>query len=158
MAAVGDHAGDFRLQDLDGRTVQLHKQLKDRAVLVLFTSVGCEPCEASSPALQQVGARFGDRLEVLCVALSELGAVRRWLDAGARFPGARILVGAGGSAPYDTARVYGVLGTPTAFLVGRDGLVYWRHVGRLTDDQVNDEIPGALDAATGGMLTQQGAL
>ena len=147
MTVVGEPASDFRLTDLQGRAVHLEQLLEDRAALVVFSSVGCIPCEESAPAVQRVAERFADRLEVLCVMLSEPTMVRHWLAAGARYPGARILVGADGSAPYATAREYGVLGTPTAFLIGQDGSVQWRHVGRITAEQVDGVLPGILAAA-----------
>ncbi|MDF1551569.1 MAG: TlpA disulfide reductase family protein [Deferrisomatales bacterium] len=147
MTVVGEPAGDFRLTDLQGRAVHLQQLLEDRSALVLFSSVGCIPCEESAPAVQRVAERFADRLEVLCVMLSEPSMVRHWLASGARYPGARILVGPDGSAPYATAREYGVLGTPTAFLIGQDGSVQWRHVGRITTEQLDDVLPGILATA-----------
>lgn len=147
MTVVGELAENFRLTDLQGRAVHLQQLLEKRAALVLFSSVGCIPCEESAPAVQRAAERFGDRLEVLCVMLSEPAAMRHWLAAGPRYPGARILVGADGSAPYATAQQYGVLGTPTAFLVGQDGVVHWRHVGQITAEQVDGAFPVLLGAA-----------
>ena len=152
MAVVGDLAGDFQLTDLQGGEVQLQQLLKERPVLVVFSSVGCIPCEESVPAVQRAADRFADRLAVLCVMLSDPSKVRHWLDAGARYPGARILVGANGSDPYAPAREYGVMGTPTTFLVGQDGAVLWRHVGRITAEQV-DGLRSILGVAAKGAVT-----
>ena len=107
------------------------------------------------PSVRQASERFGERLEVLCVMLSEAEAVERWLAGGGGVPGARILTGVEGTAPYETARAYGVMGTPTAFLVGQDGVVHWRHVGPITAEQVSGVIPAALDAAEEGLLAQR---
>jgi hypothetical protein len=136
MTAVGAPAGDFRLTDLQGRVVRLQQLLETREALVVFSGVGCIPCEESAPAVQAVAERFADRLEVLWVMLSEPEVVRHWLVAGARFPGARIPLGAGGTAPCATAREYGVLGTPTACLVGR-----------ITATQADGVLSGILGAA-----------
>jgi len=160
MPQVGAPAGDFQLADLAGQAVQLQRLLQERPALVLFSSVGCIPCEESAPAMQRLAERFGDRLDVLAVMLSEEAAVRRWLAAGARYPGTRILVGPDGDAPYDTAREYGVLGTPTAFLIGQDQAVLWRHVGRLSAADVDGEVAALLAAAPGvadGLVAARGA-
>lgn len=146
MPQVGASAEDFQLADLAGQTVQLQRLLQERPALVVFSSVGCIPCEESAPAMQRLAERFGDRVEVLAVMLSEEAAVRRWLATGERYPGTRILVGPNGDTPYATAREYGVLGTPTAFLIGQDNAVLWRHVGRISAADMDGEVAALLAA------------
>jgi cytochrome c biogenesis protein CcmG/thiol:disulfide interchange protein DsbE len=43
-----------------------------------------------------------------------------------------------------TAIDWGIYGAPETFLVDRDGVVRWKHVGALTDDGIRDELLPAL--------------
>ena len=42
---------------------------------------------------------------------------------------------------------WGVYGVPETFLVGKDGIVAYKHVGPLTEDSIRDDLMPAIEAA-----------
>ncbi len=50
MPEVGDKAPDFTLQSIDGESISL-SDFKGKTVLIAFTSVNCQECEAQMPYL-----------------------------------------------------------------------------------------------------------
>jgi peroxiredoxin len=144
MLSVGEYAKPFCLQDAEGNPVSLQQRLDGGAVLMMFSSLGCWPCEESEPVLEEAGTRYAGHLEVIYVMLSELDLVQRKVAAENANHGARFLVDSAGDDPFATARAYGVMATPTTFLIDQNGKVVWRHIGRITMSHVESEIPEAL--------------
>jgi thiol-disulfide isomerase/thioredoxin len=57
------------LEDLDGNAVDLGGIVGTRPVLIEFWATWCPVCAALEPRLQEVRSRFGDRIEILVVAV-----------------------------------------------------------------------------------------
>lgn len=137
---VGDLVPPLALRTAEGRAFTLQAELGEHPTLLSFVSPRCTPCRDSRPALEQLCRTYGTerRLAIVSVMLgaetSREGPGSGPLHAGAC---AETLV-LGDDA---TATRYGIFGTPVFLLVGRQGTVLWKHVGRLA--------PGQVDAALG---------
>ena len=68
--AIGTEAPAAALQDLDGNPVQLLDYIGDRPTLIEFWAIWCENCEALQPQIDRIQATYGDRLNVVAVAVA----------------------------------------------------------------------------------------
>jgi cytochrome c biogenesis protein CcmG, thiol:disulfide interchange protein DsbE len=129
---AGAPAPDFSLSGIDGAQVRLSDYRGD-VVLVNFWATWCGPCRAEMPLLQERFTALRESgLVVLAVNDDEpVGEVTAFVqELGLTFP---ILLDPGANVQ----QLYRVLGYPTSFLVGRDGVIQRVHVGVLTDSQLD---------------------
>ena len=127
---VGSEAPAAALQDLDGDPVQLLDYLGDRPTLIEFWAIWCENCEALQPQLDTIQATYGDRLNVVAVAVAvaqSLRRVRRHVEE--HEPGYPYLWDNRGAA----VRAYEVPSTSVVVIVGTDGRVAYTGVGPQQD-------------------------
>lgn len=143
---VGDVAPRLVLPSREGVSYDLQGALKEHLVLLAFESPRCRPCLESRPALEELCQLYGTggKLEVVSVMLG-LGSAAPPAFA------ERIL-----SGDEAVASAYGVFGTPVFFLVGRQGTILWKHVGRLTPGTPCEILSTALaeDPAPTGTVTR----
>jgi thiol-disulfide isomerase/thioredoxin len=74
---VGTQAPPAALEDLDGNPVDLLDYTKGKPALLEFWATWCENCEALQPQMDEIQARYGDRLQVVAVAVGVAQTVRR---------------------------------------------------------------------------------
>lgn len=88
--AIGTPGPDAALQDLDGNDVRLLDYADGKPALIEFWAAWCEQCEGLQPEIDRVQADYGDRVNVLAVAVAvaqSLRRVRRHAEAhGAEYP------------------------------------------------------------------------
>lgn len=143
---AGAAAPNPEVDDPDGKPQPLLPKDANRPTLVVFWSLFCEPCKDEFPLFSQLGRDYGKKgLDTVVVNLDGLelsktmkgflkmnrSTLRAVVD---RKEGKRSLA----------AEAYGVTGTPSLFLIGRDGVVRWSHVGRVDSEKLEAEIRGAL--------------
>lgn len=107
---------DFIARTLDDRTLSLG-DLRGRVVILNFWASWCLECRPELAVLQQLHRDFGPRgLVVVGVNAREASATaRRYADSlGLTFP---LVLDPDGKVN----ALYGVIGLPTTFLLGRDG-------------------------------------
>ena len=147
MLKVGDQAPLFVLDDVDGKTLDLGKEMSQKVRLMVFWSIFCEPCKAEMPLIQRLYEDYRDQgLEVLAVAMdgepmkkSIQGLIKQ---AGYTF---RVLIDKlAEDESFLAADPYGVAGTPTLYVVGRDGKVLFAEVGRVSKDVIEKAVQKAL--------------
>jgi peroxiredoxin len=128
--AAGDVAPDFVMHDVDGNEVRL-SDFKDKIVILDFWAVWCGPCIASFPHTQELAAKYKDQgVVVLASGTSDtIARFKEWIPRNqpkypdmvwAFDPNER------GSATFEeraSAKLYGVTGIPTQFVIGRDGKI-----------------------------------
>lgn len=163
--AIGSPAPDFRLPGVDGKTYALKDFAGARLLLVIFTCNHCPTAQAYEARLARLHADYGPKgvalvaiapNDPLAVRLDELG----YTDLGDSFDEMKQRARDRGFAfPYlydgetqATARAYGVLATPHAYLFDAERRL--RYVGRIDDAEVktphSHDLRNALDALLAG--------
>jgi peroxiredoxin len=146
---IGETAPAYHAISLTGDSVSL-EQSRGRVVLVNVWATWCHPCREEIPVLQALYERYASRgLELVGVSVDARGeedTIREfatdfrmtyplWLD-----PDERI------------QSTFLAIGVPATFLIDRQGVLRWRHVGpvRANDTTLVRELERALgnDAST----------
>ncbi len=131
-AVVGKPAPNFTLTNLDGRQISL-SDYRGKVILLNFWATWCPACASAMPEQEQIYRRYsqtGGDFIVLGVNLQENPAwVRQFVDKlGITFP---ILLDEDGSI---TNRQYQAPGIPTSFLIDRQGVIFYRHIGPMSGE------------------------
>ncbi|GAB4250998.1 TlpA family protein disulfide reductase [Deferrisoma sp.] len=147
MLKPGDKAPDFALEDIEGRPFQLSKEAPNKVHLLVFWSIFCEPCKAEMPMIERLYEEYRDKgFEVIAVALDG-EPMKKSIQGLVKQQGYTFRVFIDKLAPDESfvvADPYGVAGTPTLYLVGKDGKIAFAEVG-LTDKEVLEaEVKKAL--------------
>lgn len=124
--AYGTVGPGAALEDLDGNAVDLSDYVKGGPALLEFWATWCENCEALQPQMDQVQMRYGDRINVIAVAVGVSQSVRRvkrHLDG--HNPGYPHLWDARGAA----VRAYNATTTSMVVMLDEDGKVVYTGVG-----------------------------
>lgn len=123
---VGGIAPGFTLSDLNGRSVDLQKVVKNNKVtLVNFWATWCPPCRAEIPEFVKFYHKHaGKRLEIVAVNLQESTAdVKNFAkNNGMNFP---IVTDSSGKV----GELYQVSAIPTTFFIDRNGKIFYRIEG-----------------------------
>lgn len=134
---VGDLVPDFELNDMSGKPVCLSALRKNAKVtLILFWSYFCFPCQGEMPVIENLyREESGSGLSVVAVSLDRLqdeNFVRPFIEKNdITFP---VLYDRETVESYETAERFGVVGTPTIFILDDSGRVRFTHLGRLEPD------------------------
>jgi thiol-disulfide isomerase/thioredoxin len=127
---LGTPAPSVTVEDLDGNRVELLDYLDGTPTLIEFWATWCENCEALQPQLDRIHAEYGDRVNVIAVAVAVAQSqrrVRRHVEAhDAGYP---YLWDADGAA----VRAYEAPTTSVVVIVGGDGKVAYTGVGGTQD-------------------------
>lgn len=142
---IGQPAPEFELPLLEdsGQTFT-HRDLQGRVSLVHVWATWCVTCRAEHPTLLAF-ARTG-RVPVIGFNYKDDRALAlRWLETAGNPYVLNVFDEAGG-----VAIDWGVYGTPETFVVDRDGIIRYKHVGPLTDDLIARELLPLLDSLGAG--------
>ncbi len=141
-------SGSVLLEDLDGNEVDLANLMDEgKPVLLEFWATWCEQCEALQPQMDRVQAEFGDRVNVVVVAVAVSQSprrIRRHLER--HDPGYPHLYDAKGNA----VRVFNAATTAIVVIVDAEGTVTYSGVGADQDlvAAVREVIASAPTAGT----------
>ena len=144
--AAGTQGPGATLQDLDGNEIQLLDYAAGKPMLIEFWAAWCEQCEGLQPEIDRVQADFGDRVNVVAVAVAvaqSLRRVRRHAEAhAAEYP---YLWDADGEA----VRAYSATTTSIVVILDAEGRVAYTGVG--PDQDLVGAVTGILsDQQAGG--------
>lgn len=123
-AEVGEKAPAFSLKDMKGNTVTLDS-LKGKVVFLDFWGTWCSPCKEEFPELDALYKKYGkDGLEVVGISVDKKESnVAEFLK---KWPVSfTVLTDTTGDVPES----YGLPGMPTGYIIGRDGIIRYKHVG-----------------------------
>ncbi|WP_070120486.1 TlpA family protein disulfide reductase [Bacillus marinisedimentorum] len=135
LAAPGEKAPDFALQDTDGNTVTL-SEFQGQKVVLNFFATWCEPCIDEAPELEAFGREF-EGAELLIIAKGE---TKRRI--------AGYIEKSGSELPYllDTREKvssdYNVIGQPETIIIDEDGIIQERFTGPTTKEKLIEMIQG----------------
>jgi peroxiredoxin len=121
---VGTSAPDFSLMDVNGKVVAL-KQFTGKVVFLDFWAPWCDPCREELPELDALYKRFNnDGLEVIGIDIDDSEKLKaEFLQ---HVPVAfTMLIDKKGAI----RREYRFRTLPTAFIIGRDGVIRYVHMG-----------------------------
>lgn len=123
----GDPAPEFALQDFGGNMRTLTELRAKGPALLFFWSTECGFCRVMAPKLQKLSAeRAAAGLTVAGVDIDF--KMREQVEAFVREHKIEFLILHGSLDNADVVEAYGVPGTPTLVLVGRDGrVIYYGH-------------------------------
>jgi len=141
-SATPEKAAVLVEKSLDGGDVSL-AQFKGKVVLVDFWATWCAPCLEELPDLVTLRDKYAPQgFEILGVSMDEDGAkaVKKLLK---KQPLPYPLALNGGE---QEPKGWTVPGLPTAYLVGRDGMVRKRWFGEKDMDELKREVEAALAA------------
>ena len=128
-------------RDLSGKSPTLD-EYTDAVLLVDFWATWCKPCVEIMPKLQELHATFEeDGFQVLGISIDEdPEKVKKFLAK--RNVDYRIAIDDPESPTWGT---YGVKAVPTSFLIGRDGQIVARWVGKPNLEEVKKTVSLALE-------------
>jgi cytochrome c biogenesis protein CcmG/thiol:disulfide interchange protein DsbE len=139
--ASGQHslATDFSLTDLSGHPLTL-SQYRGTVVLLDFWATWCEPCRQEIPHFIDLQNKYGSQgVQIIGISMDDDPQPVRdfYQEFKMNYP---VVMG--------TAKVAeqygGVLGLPVAFVIGRNGRIYSKHVGAADLKALEKEITGLL--------------
>ncbi|MBI4573554.1 MAG: TlpA family protein disulfide reductase [candidate division NC10 bacterium] len=121
---AGEKPPEFSGRTPEGQTVSLAR-LRGRVVLLNFWATWCLPCKEEMPMFQKLLRDFAPQgLTVMGVNVREgTSEIREYArELSLTFP---LVLDANGKIQV----LYGVIGLPTTFLIGRDGMAVARAIG-----------------------------
>lgn len=125
---VGRPAPDFSLPDLDDQPYRL-SQFRDRVVILDFWATWCGPCKLAMPLVNKVHLEYQDKgLVVLGINLEgrdKNPRVKQLIEEA----GHQFVILQGGMMGVGIDQVYGVTGIPTTFVIDKQGIIRYRHIG-----------------------------
>ncbi len=151
MLEPGQKALDFTAENLAGDEVKFSEITKGKVVFLLFWSVFCQPCQEEMPVIKE----FADGIskdDLIIVAVSVDGDKRRRMIRPFKKRheyNFTFLMDVFDENVNDfiASNIYGVLGTPTVFMIDKDGVIVYSHTGKATLDELKkrykDATPGA---------------
>ncbi len=132
-------AADFKLQDLDGKTVKL-SDFKGKPVLIDFWATWCPPCRAAIPEIEKLHKNYGRKgLVVLGISSDQGGwdAVKSFVvEYGITY---RILKGTD-----DIFDSYQVRTIPMVVLLNKEGRIVKRYLGFGGEDELEKDVKALL--------------
>lgn len=142
---MGQKAPPFSLTTLDGKAVSL-ASLKGKVVLLDFWASWCGPCRKSMPHMEQTWQKYQSKgLVIVGVNVDkEPEKARAFLAKLAQTVTPTYPLAMDSSAKVMGA--YQVMSMPTAFLIGKDGVVQQKFVG------FSERIAGELEAELARVL------
>ncbi len=115
VLAVGSAVPEWELKTIKDRTVSL-KSLKGKPLLLIFSEIGCLPCMAAIPCLNEIATGYKD-INVYAVYPKDSKEALQKLSEKKNYK-YDILYNAS-----DVAKSYFVGGYPTFFFIDRDGIL-----------------------------------
>ena len=127
-------APDFTLQTPHGNYVSL-SNFKGKAVLLNFWATWCAPCRTEIPVLIAMQARYGQKIQVVGIAVDDAESVRRFEDE----VGLNYVSLIGPTAGPELMQRYGSAGQlPFTLVFDRTGVLRYRKTGELQTTELAD--------------------
>ncbi len=143
--SVGAPAPTYAAQTLEGTPVAV-ADLRGDVVLLNIWATWCKPCRQEIPALEQLNQRHAAAgLRIIGVSIDSPGEEDR-IASYAKELGATYALWHDPDNRVSTTFL--AIGVPASYLIGRDGVLRWRHVGPVTADD------GPLNAALTAALAE----
>jgi peroxiredoxin len=134
-------APEFSLPDMSGQQLKL-SDYRGKVVLLDFWATWCDPCREEIPHFVELQNKLGDQgFQIIGVSMDDGPEPVRDFYRKFRMNYPVVMGNAKIGELYG-----GVLGLPIAFVVGRDGRIYSKHIGATDVSLFNREIKAMLQA------------
>ncbi|MCP4868462.1 MAG: redoxin domain-containing protein [Proteobacteria bacterium] len=130
----------FELPGLDDGALVTLDKYKGQPVVLNFWATWCASCPMEHPWLVRISDRFQGKAQFVGVAYNDKNeALKAWLaqHGGNAFP---TLVDINGKV----ALAYGLYGVPETFVIDKDGVIRFKHVGPINPDLLVQQIESLL--------------
>jgi len=140
---IGGQAPDFKLSDLDGKSVSL-KDFRGSPILINFWASWCEPCRNEMPLLQEIFEEWSD--DGLVVMAINTGESRTAVQAFMQNNNLSLPVLL--DTQQATTQKYGIFFFPTTLFIDEDGIIQKKIIGAFPskaaiESNLNQIIPSA---------------
>ncbi len=130
---IGDKAPAFDLTTIDGKKVSMEESIGKKATIIVFWSFFCFPCQAEMPILQAMYDELvADNVSLIAISLDGPqydDLVLPFLKENKiTFP---VAYDRETAEFFETADKFGVVGTPSTFILDDTGRIRFMHLGRL---------------------------
>lgn len=127
---------DWEVQTLDGKNINLGKQVASQVVFLNFWATWCLPCIGEADSIDRLYERFKGRVSFACISQENPVRIRRFRKkTGYQFPMYHL-----GSKPPSAFQAQGV---PATFIISKTRQVVLRHVGAA--DWAHENVVHLLD-------------
>ncbi len=141
-------APNFKLASLTGQTLSL-SNFRGKVVILDFWATWCGPCRLEIPEFEDLQRKYGPQgLQVIGISEDDSAApVRQFYQQfKMNYPVAM--------ATDKVGMLYGgIFGLPTSFVIGRDGRIYAKHIGAMSEGVFEREVRQLLAARPNQMVT-----
>ena len=148
VPTVGKPAPAYSAVTIDGDSVSLAAH-RGKVVLLNIWATWCHPCREELPVLQRLYERNAARgLEIVGVSVDSRGEERKVRDFARSFG----LTYPVWHDPHErVSAIFLAPGVPATYLIDREGVLRWRHVGpvRENDPALRQALEQALEAGRG---------
>jgi cytochrome c biogenesis protein CcmG, thiol:disulfide interchange protein DsbE len=139
LATPGALAPDFSLPQLNGESLKL-SAYRGKVVLLDFWATWCEPCQEEIPRFVNLQNEYKQEgLQIIGVSMDDSSDPVRDFYRRLKMNYPVVMGNAKIGELYG-----GVLGLPIAFLIGRDGRIYTKHIGATDTSVFQREIVSLL--------------
>jgi len=140
--ANGTPPPGFTLPRLEGGSARFPDDYRGQVVMIRFWADWCPFCKGEMSALEPVYQRLHDQgLHILAVNVRQDAQTAAAFVRSLGITYETLLDGSG-----EVARVYGVQGLPTTFVIGRDGTLHNRILGESTPELTERLVSDLLGA------------
>lgn len=157
--AEGQIAPDFEITQMDGREFKLSDYRGKQAVYLVFWNTWCTYCIEKIPKLKEAQANLSDQIKIIAVNTGLNDSVKKSIAFQKKFKINYSLAFDHGETVTD---LYGVWGTPTAFVIDINGIVRHRdgipeelgpNLARWTQVTKENQIANTQDCTLDGVAT-----
>jgi thiol-disulfide isomerase/thioredoxin len=128
---LGSIVKDFSVTDVNGKTYKISELLKEnKAVILNFWFIGCDPCRMEFPYLQKAYESYQDDLEV--IAINPYDGTDATVSAYAERMGLTFPVASEAKYWQNTMQLRAY---PTTVVIDRYGMICLVHVGAVTEEE-----------------------
>ncbi len=132
-------AEEFSLELFDGTTFTLSEH-RGKLVVLNFWASWCGPCKREAPELERAFRKYS-KMGVVFLGIATQDTeedAKKFIEKhGLTFP-------TGLDRDQKITDLYGVMGVPTTFIIDREGIIRYTHLGAVTEELLKDELEKLL--------------
>ena len=149
MIDPGQKAKDFTVKTLKNEDFKLSDMIGKKVIFLLFWSIFCQPCQEEIPVIKEMSDKMGkDKVVILAVSLDgdkRAPAIVKFIDKNKLDFTFLMDVFSEDSSGFIASDMYGVLGTPTYYIIDKEGVITSNHTGKSSIEdllkRINDAKP-----------------